>query len=184
MGKFLIRSEQKVYTIENGSLKVVNVSEISAATFAEYGFDGVPGGNVLVPLLDPEVLYWQNEEEGRLPIIYADVLGTSPAPQVVVTEPYDMSDRSIIGIESITADASEDVLFAISFDDGASWKAYEGNAWGTLDQPDSGMSKDQMTEISVDAWAQVQTSNRYRLRIVLTTPQSYFAGALVTYLNP
>lgn len=184
MNRFLIRSGSTIYTIQNGQRIDLGNKTVNAELFRQSGFNDLPDGALLLGLPDPEVMYWTSLPAGTLPEITATASGTSPAPQVVITELIDMTDPSVIGIESMSAEASEDVLFAVSFDDGATWKAYEGNAWGTLEQEDSGMSAAQMQEISVDAWAEIKTSDNFRLRFVLPTQQSYFASARITYLNP
>ena len=118
-----------------------------------------------------------------MPELTLTVTGSPPVPQIVVTNTQDMSDPSILGIESATVDASDDVLFAISFDDGVTWKAYDGAKWVTLSTENSGMNKTTMENISLEAWAEVVTSAMYKLRFVLMNAGSYVAAVRMNYIN-
>lgn len=181
-GKFLIRSGSTLYTITDGTLTALAETEITASLFQTYGVDDLPNGSLLVGLTDPEVLYWQDSED-ELPELTMTVTGSPPVPQIVVTNTQDMSDPSILGIESVTVNASGDVLFALSFDDGTTWKAYDGTKWVTLSTENSGMNKTTMENISLEAWAEVVTSAMYKLRFVLMDTDSYVSAVRVNYIN-
>lgn len=180
--KYLVRSGSTLYTITDGTLTALAETEITASLFQTYGVDDLPAGSLLVGLTDPEVLYWQDSED-ELPELTLTVTGSPPVPQIVVTNTQDMSDPSILGIESATVDASDDVLFAISFDDGVTWKAYDGGKWVTLSAENSGMTKTTMENISLEAWAQVAMSAMYKLRFVLMDTDSYVSAVRVNYIN-
>ena len=142
----------------------------------------MPDGTLLLGLTDPEVLYWHDSTDDP-PELTLTVTGSPPVPQIVVTNTQDMSDPTILGIESATVDASDDVLFAISFDDGVTWKAYDGGKWVTLSTENSGMTKTTMENISLEAWAEVVTSAMYKLRFVLMDTDSYVSAVRVNYIN-
>ena len=180
--KYIIRSNSTIYTITDGALTALAETEITASLFQTYGVDDLPNGSLLVGLTDPEVLYWQDSED-ELPELTLTVTGSPPVPQIVITSTQDMSDPSILGIESATVDASDDVLFAISFDDGVTWKAYDGGKWVTLSTENSGMTKTTMENISLEAWAEVVTSAMYKLRFVLMDTDSYVSAVRVNYIN-
>lgn len=180
--KYLIRSGSTLYTVADGALSALTETEISASLFQTYGVDDLPDGSLLVGLTDPEVLYWHDSTDDP-PELTLTVTGSPPVPQIVVTNTQDMSDPSILGIESVTVDASEDVLFALSFDDGTTWKAYDGTQWVTLSTENSGMNKTTMENISLEAWAEVVTSAMYKLRLVLMDTGSYVSAVRVNYIN-
>ena len=181
--KYLIRSNSTLYTVTDGALVPLPDTEVSASMFRNYGVDELPDGSLLAGLTDPEVLYWQDSTDD-LPILSLTVTGTPPVPQAVVTDAQDMSDSTILGIESVTVTASEDVLWAISFDDGVTWKAHNGSQWVVLEQENSGMTAETFQNLSLEAWAEVVTSTAYRLRFVLTSPDSYVSEVVINYLNP
>lgn len=179
---YLIRSGPTLYTVADGALSALTETEISASLFQTYGVDDVPDGTLLLGLTDPEVLYWHDSTDDP-PELTLTVTGSPPVPQIVITSTQDMSDPSILGIESATVDASDDVLFAISFDDGVTWKAYDGGKWVTLSTENSGMTKTTMENISLEAWAEVVTSAMYKLRFVLMDTDSYVSAVRVNYIN-
>ena len=180
--KYLIRSGSTLYTVTDGALVPLPDAEVSASLFQTYGVDELPDGSLLAGLTDPEVLYWHDSTDD-LPTLSLTVTGTPPVPQVVVTDAQDMSDSTILGIESVTVTASEDVLWAISFDDGVTWKAHNGSQWVTLEQENSGMTAETFRNLSLEAWAEVVTSTAYRLRFVLMTTDSYVSEVIVNYIN-
>ena len=53
---------------------------------------------------------------------------------MLYSENIDMSDSTILGIEKVTADCSDEVLFAVSFDDGASWWSCINAVWAKLSE--------------------------------------------------
>lgn len=180
--RYLVKSGSNLYTVTDGALSALNETEITASLFHTYGVDDLPDGNLLMGLTDPEVLYWHDSTDD-LPELTMTVTGSPPVPQIVITSTQDMSDPSILGIESATVDASDDVLFAISFDDGVTWKAYDGAKWVTLSTENSGMTKTTMENISLEAWAQVAMSAMYKLRFVLMNAGSYVSAVRINYIN-
>jgi hypothetical protein len=123
---YLIRSGSTLYTIVSGTLTALTETEVTASLFLNHGFDELPTGNIASPdLADPELLYWHGSDD-ELPIIKSKVTGIPPMPQTIITETYNMSHPSILGIESVIVDMSDDVLCAISFNNGVTWKAYDG----------------------------------------------------------
>lgn len=180
--KYLIRSNSTLYTITDGALTALTESEVTASLFQTYGLDELPDGSLLLSLTDPEVLYWHDSTD-ELPALTIRVTGSPPVPQTVITGPQDMSDPTILGIESASVDASDDVLFALSFDDGGTWKAYSGTGWVTLGTENAGMTKATMENIGLEAWAEVVTSASYRVRFTMVSVNSYVAGVVINYIN-
>lgn len=181
--KYLVRSGSTLYTVTDGALSALDATELTVELFQTYGVDNLPDGSLLLGLTDPEVLFWQDSTEYDLPVLEATVVGLAPTPQVVITEAFDMSDGTILGIESAEVTASEDVLFALSFDDGATWKAYDGTTWITLETVNAGMTKATMENIGLEAWAEVVTSKLYRLRFTLMESTSYVTQVVIHYIN-
>lgn len=180
--KYLIRSGSTLYIVTDGTLTALDTTDPTAEIVQTYGMDDLPDGSLLVGLTDPEVLYWHDSTDD-LPVLTAAVTGVPPTPQAVVTDVQDMSDPSILGIESAAVTASEDVLFALSFDDGGTWKAYNGSQWVTLDTENAGMTAETFQNISLEAWAEVVTGTTYRLRFVLMSTESYVTSAVINYIN-
>lgn len=187
--KYLIKN-----TLEDGTIQLITISEdgelevlpedteLVSDTFREYGVDEVPDANLLIGMTDPQVYFWQDSTEYDLPQMEA-YMRAWQAPQVLYSPDYDMTHSTIKGIETIRADCSEDVLFAISFDEGATWKAHNGTSWGTVTEAASGMTAAAMAAISVDDWALVAITGKYRVRCVLLNEESFLREFIVDYLN-
>lgn len=181
--KYLLRSNNIIYTIANEELVPLEEQEIDFSLFQIYGLEEKPDDSFLLQLIDPEILFWQDSTEYDVPKFKIDVTGVPPVPQVVISSTQDMSDSTILGIEGVTATCSDDVLFAISFDDGAAWKAYDGQKWITLNLNHTGMNKATIENIDLEAWREVQTSNYYKFRFILPSTESYLTSLVVDYIN-
>jgi len=174
-------AKDALYTIEEGVLVKLEETELTAELFENYGIQEIENANVLTVLKDPAILYW-HDSENRFPPFRATYTGI-PKPQVLFTENIDMSDSTIIGIEKVIADCDENVLFAISFDDGESWWGYLDNAWVRLSEDKSGISKAALEAISVDAWAEKAITGQIKYRFVVSGEDGYLKSITTDYLN-
>ena len=181
--KYLLQDkDNNIYTIIEHELTLLEAAEFSKTLFQEYGLDSISNPSVLKELRDPKIVFWHDSTD-ELPKFKIDVTGVPPKPQVVISSTQDMSDSTILGIEGVTATCSDDVLFAISFDDEATWKAYDGERWITLDLNHTGMNKATMENIDLEAWREIQTSNYYKFRFILPSTESYLTSLVVDYIN-
>lgn len=182
MIKYLIGDKDgKLYTIEDGALKELeDVPLIKAQTFEDFGFEDTPQSEILATLINPEVLCWTDEE--TLPELSATVSGT-PQPQVVYSKNYDMSDATIIGVESVKIEGDNDTLYAVSFDDGETWWNYVSPTWVSLSEETSGQTREDIEAISTSAWAEKATTGMIKFRFVLSTATNTVSEVRINYLN-
>lgn len=180
--KYLIRSEGTLYTVNNEALQALG-TELSPDLFISSGCDEMPTSDVLFKLTDPELLFWQDHETFKLPSFEANITGLPPAPQMLITEAYDISHETILGISNVVAIASEDVLFAVTFDDEATWKKYDGAQWLDVVSETDGMTAATINAITSAAWAEIATSTAYKFRFILPNETSYITSVVVDYLN-
>lgn len=181
--KNLIRSNSTLYTITDGALSALAETEITASLFQTYGADDMPDGFLLVGLIDPEVLYWQDSVD-ELPTLSLTVKGTPPLPQMFTSEPMDLTHESIAGISHAVVDASEDVRFAISFDGGTTWKAHDGSAWFDTSDTVPGMLPSTMNAITAEQWAEVVVLDSYMVRFWMPNVTAYVKSVVMHYINP
>ena len=181
--KYLVRSGSTLYTITDGTLTALAETEITASLFQTYGVDEIPDGSLLVGLTDPEVLYWQDSTD-ELPNLTLTVKGTPPLPQMFTSEAMDLTHESIAGISHAAVDASEDVRFAISFDGGTTWKAFDGSAWFDTSDTVPGMLPSTMNAITAEQWAEVVVLESYMVRFWLPNVTAYVKSVVMHYINP
>lgn len=181
--KYLIRSNSTLYTIVDGALTALAETEITASLFQTYGVDEIPDGALLVGLTDPEVLYWQDSTD-ELPTLSLTVKGAPPLPQMFTSEPMSLVHESIAGISHAAVDASEDVRFAISFDGGTTWKAFDGSAWFDTSDTVPGMLPSTMNAITAEQWAEVVVLESYMVRFWLSNVTAYVKSVVMHYINP
>jgi hypothetical protein len=177
--KYLIQSGDSIFTVTDGVLTAVDGS-LTAELFRTYGVDEIPSSDLLVTLTDPIVYYWTNTDE--ITPLVAMVQGV-PFPQTLESEDYDMTDETILGIETVIVDASDDCLFAVSFDSGQTWKLHTGENWATLSEGDTGMSPSVLSAIPTEDWNSEATTGKFRFRVTIPSSESYLNSLVVDYLN-
>lgn len=180
--KYLIRSNSKYYTITNNRLTEISVTNLNAEIFTNYGFDTLPIGVFTLDLTDPELLYWQDSNED-LPILTAKVKGAPPLPQIMITQPYNIPTS---GIKYVEINATEDILFSISFDGGQSWLYYvaDGKDWLQTNDNVTGMTAVEMMAIPQDMWYNVSgTAIQYQIRFILPETTSKVTSITIYYLD-
>lgn len=180
-GKYLIRSQGVLYTINDGALSPLETTELTSDIFQSYGFDKLPEWSVVSELVNPEILYWQ-DVTNDLPTMTATMTAT-PLPQTVVSPNYDMSDSTILGVECAYVTASSDVVFAISVDDGVTWYMWTGETWGILTDATTGMSADTINAITTEQWAGLTTTGQFKVRMTLFDENSSFTSFVMDYIN-
>lgn len=180
--RFLIRASNKIYTISAETLVEVEGVEINADLFRNHGVNEIPNGALLTTLVDPEILYWIDTNEYEIKKVQVTEKAT-PFLQTLVSTDYDMTHPSILGIEKVTADATNGVLFAVSFDSGESWKIWTGQVWGELSEENTGMSAETITSITSEQWNEVATTGKFRFRVILSTIEDKFKSLIVDYVN-
>ena len=167
------------YTVTGGGLQARETTEQTAQDMLTHGLDAAPSYGLMSSLEAPAVLCWQ-DTVGH-PVMTAEITAV-PYNQTLYTDDYDMTHESIVGIENVTVEADENTLFAISFDSGVTWRAYDGTAWVILSEEQSGMTKTALESIGVDAWAEVAVTGKYRFRFVLLE-SGWVKSIKVNYLN-
>lgn len=181
--KYLITDKtNKIYTIEDMEeekilVVIPNITALTAEVFLTYGVDGLPEAELLKSLTNPALLYWQ-DSENELPE-YRFKLTALPFNQTIYTENISMTDATIVGIEKVAVDCDEATLFAVSFDEGATWYTYVNHIWSTLSESQSGMTAAALSEIGTDAWAEKAVTGHFMFRFVLT--EASFVNRITTY---
>lgn len=177
---YLISDKQnKYYTYDvTHGLTELNLSTLNANVFETNGFQGIPSSDILKSLVNPTLLYWQRSQD-NVPTLQATVKAIPPM-QAVYSKNYTLPGAAS-GIESISIDASDNTLFAFSFDNGASWKILSGSTW--VDADDStGMSKAEVESISANAWNIANTQKQYKIRFLLAE-NGYCKKISIKYLT-
>lgn len=178
--KWLVRDKAgTLYALSGEALTPLDAVELTSQVMLDSGMDAPPAWELMAQLEDPAVLCWQ-DAYGK-PVMTAAITAV-PYNQTLYTDDYDMAHESIVGIENIVVEADENTLFAISFDSGVTWQAYDGTAWVILSEEQSGMAKATLESIGVDAWAEVATTGKYRFRFTLLEG-GWVKSIVVNYVN-
>lgn len=175
--RYLVRSGSTYYTVVDNTLSQIEVSELTSSVFLNSGTFSIPSISLLSDLANPEILYFYNGEK-ELEKGLA-ITGTPPLPQILNFEAQDMSGHS--GIERVDVFVSGDVKFTITFDDGATWKYYNGSTWVVAITENEGMTVNMLRSVTPNIWSEVATSTTFRFRCALMTLQSTASQMYIKY---
>lgn len=175
--RYLLKDNTTVYTIKNGNLKSLGDDvTLTSSLFINSGLDYIPSTSIMLTLDNPELLYWNEASES---VSQLAVVVDPPLPQILLYEAQTIPAGQTI--DGMMAESFGNVLYCISFDNGTTWKYYDGNAWLTADSPTSGMSATQLEFIDRDTWSQVATSDTYQIRCALMSGNSSIELVAVRY---
>ena len=178
--KYLVRNNDTIYTVTDGSLVEVS-GEINSNLFIDKGVDVIPDGTLLMTLSNPEVLCWTNAE--KLPTLTATVKGI-PQPQIVMSKEIDLMHGSIKGINGVTVDCKGDVLFAVSFDKKATWMMHNGTEWVAVSDELSGMTKAVFEAITTEQWQpKYEASSEMYIRCTILDETQSITTLNIDFIN-
>ena len=179
--RWLLRAGGKLYTAADGAPVGLVETQPTAALFRTRGMRQAPPPAVLQALGAAQVLFWMDTQEVS-PTEFSGVVRGLPVPQEVVTDNISMAYGSVKGVRGAAIDASDDVRFAISFDEGAAWKIHDGAAW-VEDADGAGMDAAAFRAITQAQWALEATTGHYMLRWHLSGADSCMKSAVINYVN-
>lgn len=175
--RYLIKSDSTYYTVANETLTKIEVSEITSELFLNHGAIEVPAISMLTNLSNPEILYWT---EGGVPPEKGLVINITPTlPKIIYYDTCVISDDS--KIVRMQADASKDALFAITFDNGLTWKYYSNSSWQIANSLLEGMTTSILEKIPKEALEEIPAYTSYRIRCSLPTTTSYVGKVAIGY---
>ena len=178
--EYLLKNEDKYYTIADSALSEVSITELNAQAFQTYGFDDLPDTSLIQTLSHPKLLYWQSDSAADLPEITATVTAT-PVGQYI-TKVIDMSNASISGIKAVTVKCAGTPWFSCSFDGGNTWMEYSGGSW--IEVESYGMTKETLTAITSDEWNAVTSGiDSFIMRVLLRDSADSLTNLSVNFLN-
>lgn len=181
--KFLVQSEGITYTVQEGALVQIEEDVLDSATFLEYGVDNIISNDLLITLINPKLLFWQEDESVDVEKFNANITAT-PFPQTIITSEIDLSHPSITGVEFVTVTYEGSPVFACSFDSGATWQMHNGEVWATLTENDTGMSAEAFVAITSTQWTEVVTGlDSFMIRFTLSTLEDKVTNIVVDYTN-
>lgn len=184
LSKYLIYdvTTQKYYNIQDNLLTEIAITELTSQNFKTYGNDEAPTGTLLTTLQQPKIYYWQDSDD-NLSTLKANVLATPPQ-QTIITDDIDISDKTITGIEKITADYAGNPTIACSFDNGATWKLYNGVAWVVLSENETGMTMETLLSVTTENWTQIlQGLTSFKMRFTLSNKEDTVTNIIINFTN-
>lgn len=163
---YLIKSQGKFYTINNKStLEEVNITSLNGDAFENHGTFTKPTSVLLKTLIDPEVLYWWNNDSKPLEDYSLKVNGAPRMPQVLISKSYNIPEDDYIYDLMIESNQTASynnpdltvtpgIYYSISFNNGQDWRIYhpDSKMWVTDTSSESGMSEKILTNIPSAKW--------------------------------
>lgn len=149
---WLIKSGSGTYygKAPGGGISAISgVSELTADVFKQHGFQYNPPGDSIKQLNSPTIYKWS---ENSLPTFLVKVSAIPSTPQLVayqtITLPYDIDAVAIL-------DSGNDVLWNVSFDNGTTWKKFNGTQWVTVTIEGDGCTYGYIEMLTPVEWKQV-----------------------------
>lgn len=173
----------KIYIYQNGSFTDTGLTEqdLTASFIEANGNDTIPEEDIL-NLTKPKIYKWVDVGSNQFKV----KLSATPYPQTIVSEAINLEDSTTTGIESIIAVCEGTPVFAISVDNGSTWKMWNDTTsqWVTLSQSDTGMSNAVMSDITASAWASlIINANTIKIRFTLSSATDKVAKVTLRYTH-
>lgn len=140
------------YNIVDDELNQLDIVELNAQTFIDYGNDTLPDASIILTLDKVSVLFWADDTT-TMQVLSANISAT-PLPQDVISGHIDTALIGITGIESVVIEDEGNPLYAVSFDSKQSWQMIVDDNWITISDEHNGMTKDVMVAITTSQWAE------------------------------
>lgn len=183
---YLVRSGNIIYSFKDGSLSEIPNASISEELFREYGTSAKPSASLISGLADPEILYWDDS------ILHGEqLLGIQastyqiPHPQILISNTFNCSDATILGISRLSAVGSSDIGFLLFFNnqwhtfDGTSLvpSSLEGSDWITLESLNAAFIE------ARDILQPLFVASNYKVAVRIPSDDSTFNHFLLSYVN-
>lgn len=180
--RWLVRANELLYTTKNNILEQVSGTMLNAECFQTNGSESPPTWELIESLVDPDILCWYDSDEFK-PTTKATMTAT-PFSQSIISNKVDLTHESITGIENATADCDGELIFAVSFDDKQTWKAWNGEVWSNLSGEFSGMSKETFESITFDQWGLLYAgATSMYLRVTLVDASQIIRKITIDFAN-
>lgn len=181
--KYLLKSNEMLYTVIDGIVSQLEATEITKQVMLDYGLDEMPDYSILSQFEENvEVIYW-HDSTYEPPTLQATV-DMQPYYQNVITNAIDLTDPTITGIESMTVNCEGNPLFAVSFDNKATWYAWNGTSWSIVSEEFSGMTKELLESVTYDKWLSLYTgSSSLYIRVSFTELDTKLTEIYVEFAN-
>lgn len=178
--KYLIYVDSKYYTITDGNLVELQITELSKQAFDDYGLDEVPTYEQISSLTNPSIYTWNAEFEANTTV----TMKATPLQQSIITDSIDLTHQSITGIEQAFAECGGELIVAFSFDNKQTWKAWNGTEWALLTEDFTGMDKTTLESITFEQWQEVYVgAESMHIRISLIDNTQAVEYVLVDFTN-
>lgn len=179
--KYLVRDNETIYTFTDNALLEV-FGELNADLFINNGVDTIPNGDLIKNLTRPEVLCWTDKTEVQT--LKATVKGVPKLPQCIISEKIDLMGSGIKGINSVAVDCKGDVVFAVSFDNKATWKFFDGTAWQVAETEANGMNKEQFEAITESQYqTEYEQASCLYIRATLQNETQSLTSVKIDFIN-
>lgn len=159
--RYLIKDEEVLYSYSEEELIKLNSTEVNKAIFLQHGKTKLPRVEILEGLKNPQLLMWTDKTDFEL-YFGLQVTG-EPKKKFFYYDPIELPEGWIFKDMMLIGDLSTTTLYQVSFDEGTTWKFYNGHEW--LEGTDSnGMSWTMMVAIYPEEWEQIASSNACQIR--------------------
>lgn len=168
--RFLLRNGTTIYTVIDGALSSLGAVAVTSNLFLNSGIKELPEFSLLTEFSNPEILYWG--EDKAPDIMGIRITGIPELPQIVYYNGYETEGDTLRIIE---VEDTEDIIYALTFDNRATWWYRLHGTWVQTDDIMVGMTSVVMNRMTKETFAELHALNNstiFELRAVLPATTS------------
>jgi hypothetical protein len=170
--RYLIRSDSIYYTMIDNKLSTIEVDSLTSNVFLNYGTEIIPPYSLLSELSSPEILYWVDKDAG-IPEVGLIVNGEPQLPRVLYYENKIIPEGQRINSVKLV---SRSAIFAVSCDDGQTWKYHDGNNWIITEDVNVGTDGQSFNDLTSKQWQDLGESPMLKIRVALTSASDSYVS--------
>lgn len=168
-----------IYNYVNDTFVDLDLSEqnLTSADFTTYGNDDIPTD--ILTLTNPKIYKWMDNDYDSLTAILSAV----PYPQAVISEAISLT--GMLGIENVIATCEGNPVFAVSVDDGTTWKMWNSvqSRWDTVSQINAGMTATELNSVTTSNWnTLIAGATSIKIRFTLLVVTDKVTNVILNYI--
>ena len=124
---------------------------------------------------------WSSED---VEFEFSNNMQAIPKAQDIITSGVDLTGEGITGIENVEITNEGNPLFAVSFDNEASWSMMTDTGWAVISEEHNGMTTEVFQNITTQQWSEQLVNVEFiKIRISLFNTGDSLTQIKVNYTN-
>lgn len=171
----------KYYNIIDNKLNEITIDTLNSEAFTMYGNDTPPNLDIIMNIDKFRLYSWSSED---VEFEFSTNMQAIPKAQDIITSGVDLTGEGITGIENVEITNEGNPLFAVSFDNEASWSMMTDTGWAVISEEHNGMTTEVFQNITTQQWSEQLVNVEFiKIRISLFNTGDSLTQIKVNYTN-